>query len=79
MLVNQHVAKSRYPNYQVPPCAPALVYTALQASEALAAATKLMRNATQLAGIGELVGDLDNLPQTRLTTALSSMMQGQGE
>ena len=79
MQINEHVAKSRYPHYQVPPCAPAEVYTVFQAAEALSAATKMMKNAAKLSGIGELVGDLDSLPSLRLTTALSFMEKDQGK
>ena len=59
MQINEHIAKSRYPNYQVPPCAPAEVYTVLQATEALAAATRLMRESRRLPSVGELIGDMD--------------------
>ena len=79
MQVNEHVAKSRYPNYQVPPCAPATVYTVLQATEALAAAKKLMQNAAKLPGISELMGDLNSLPLIRPTTALSYLEADQGK
>ena len=79
MQVNEHVAKSRYPNYQVPPCAPATVYTVLQATEALAAAKKLMQNAAKLPGISELMGDLNCLPLIRPTTALSYLEADQGK
>ena len=74
MVVCEHIAKSRYPNYQVPPCAPAEVYTMLKATEALAAATRLMRESRRLPSVGELIGDLNEL-----TTTLSILETGEGE
>ena len=74
MPVCEHIAKSRYPNYQVPPCAPAEVYTMLKATEALAAATRLVRESARLSSVGELIGDLN-----KLTTTLSILETGGGE
>ena len=74
MPVCEHIAKSRYPNHQVPPCAPAEVYTVPQATEALAAATRLMEETKSLPNVGELIGDLK-----KLTTTLSILETGEGE
>ena len=74
MLVCEHISKSRYPNHQVPPCAPAEVYTVPQATEALAAATRLMEETKCLPNVGELIGDLN-----KLTTTLSILETGEGE
>ena len=65
MPVCEHIAKSRYPNYQVPPCAPAEVYTVSQATEALAAATRLVKESRRIPDVGELIGDIE-VPETTL-------------
>ena len=41
MLLNEHQKMSRYPNFQIPPCAPAIVYTGAIATEVLIATKEL--------------------------------------
>ena len=42
MQVNEHQTKSRLPNFQIPPCAPALAYTSENAEEALLETRKFL-------------------------------------
>ena len=79
LRVNEHGNKSRYPNYQVPPCAPASIYTSLEAEEAIRAAYKLILEIKKDDELDEIVGDLEDLPEQRLSSLLSVISEERGK
>ena len=79
LRVNEHGNKSRYPNYQVPPCAPASIYTSLEAEEAIRAAYKLILEIKKDDVLGEIIGDLENLPEQRFSSLLSVISEERGK
>ena len=79
LRVNEHGNKSRYPNYQVPPCAPASIYTSLEAEEALRAAHRLILEIKKDDVLGEIIGDLENLPEQRFSSLLSVISEERGK
>ena len=64
--VNEHCDASRYPNYQIPPCAPASVYTEWQAREAIVAAGVLLKEVMKVSELQEMIGELQELPKALL-------------
>ena len=66
LQVNEHCNTSRYPNYQIPPCAPASVYTDLQAREAIIAAGVLLKEVIKFPDLQEIIGELEELPRALL-------------
>ena len=79
LQVNEHSNKSRYPNYQVPPCAPASIYTSLEALEALRAAHRLILEIKKDDVLDEIVGDLEDLPEQRFSSLLSAISEERGK
>lgn len=63
LQVSEHENRSRYPHYQIPPCAPASVYSSSEAMEALRATRKLMNKIREDDELKELLGDIDDLPE----------------
>ena len=63
LQVSEHENKSRYPHYQIPPCAPASVYSSSEAMEALRATTKMINKIREDDELRELLGDIDDLPE----------------
>lgn len=61
--INEHRNISRYPHYQIPPCAPASLYTSLEAMEALRATKKLIEKINEDKDLCELFGALEDLPE----------------
>ena len=76
MQVNEHENKSRLPNFQIPPCAPAAVYTHHDACEAFSAVGKLMQCLMKDEKLKDLLGDLEHLPRPRFRSTLKSMREG---
>ena len=79
LQVNEHSNKSRYPNYQVPPCAPASIYTSLEAEEALRAAHRLIQEIKKDDELDGIIGDLENLPEQRFSSLLSAISVKEGK
>ena len=79
LRVNEHSNKSRYPNYQVPPCAPASIYTSLEAEEAITAAYRLIQEIKKDDVLDEIIGDLEDLPEQRFSSLLSVIFEGRGK
>ena len=79
LRVNEHSNKSRYPNYQVPPCAPASIYTSLEAEEALRAAHRLILEIKEDDELNEIIGDLENLPEQKFSSLLSAISEEIGK
>ena len=63
LQVSEHENKSRYPHYQIPPCAPASVYSSSEAMEALRATRKLINKIREDDELRELLGDIYDLPE----------------
>ena len=61
--INKHRNISRYPHYQLSPCAPASLYTSLEAMEALRATKKLIEKINEDKDLCELFGALEDLPE----------------
>ena len=76
LQVNEHCNTSRYPNYQIPPCAPASVYTDLQAREAIIAAGVLLKEVIKFPDLQEIIGELEELPRALLQLGSISDEQG---
>ena len=79
LQVNEHSNKSRYPNYQVPPCAPASIYTSLEAVEALRAAHRLILEIKKDDELDEIIEDLEDLPEQRFSSLLSAISVKEGK
>ena len=73
MQVNEHENKSRYPNFQIPPCAPAATYTMLNAREAMSATRDLLEYLLTDTKVASLLGNLGDLPKPKFTSSLKSM------
>ena len=73
MQVNEHENKSRYPNFQIPPCAPAASYTMLNAREAMSATRDLLTDLLTDTEVASLLGNLGDLPKPKFTSSLKSM------
>ena len=78
MSVSTHENKSRYPNYQNPPCAPASIYTTEDANEAFLAAKMLIEKLSSEVKFNQVLGDLDQMPARRFVSTLRSMPGDQG-
>ena len=61
MQINEHENKSCLPNYQIPPCAPASAYTAVNANEAFLAARQLFESVQGDQRMASMLGDLGDL------------------
>ena len=73
MQINEHENKSRLPNYQIPPCAPAVVYSHLDAQGAFTAVHALL---IRLQREESLFGDFGQLPKPKFISALKSLGDG---
>ena len=78
MSVNRHENRSRFPNYQNSPCAPATAYDAEDASEATRATGKLLHVLQSKPKLQGVLGDLTQLPVARFLSSLKSTQDGQG-
>ena len=76
MQINEHENKSRLPNFQIPPCAPAVVYTHLDAHGAVTAVHVLLTRLQKEDMLKSLFGDLGQLPKPRFTSTLKSLGEG---
>ena len=76
MQINEHENKSRLPNYQTPPCAPATVYTAFNANETFLATRSLLQHLQGETYLATLLGDLGELPKPKFTSSLKAMAGG---
>jgi HEPN domain-containing protein len=79
MQVNEHQNKSRYPNFQIPPCAPASVYTTANAREAILATQKVFDALREDLKIAPLLGDPDESPVPCFTSMLRSLGGNDGK
>ena len=79
MSVSTHENKSRYPNYQNPPCAPASIYTTEDANEAFLAAKMLIEKLSSEEKFNQVLGDLDQMPARKFVSTLRSMRVDQGK
>ena len=79
MQVNEHEKKSHLPNYQIPHCAPAAVYTAINANEAFLATRTLFQCIQGDAKVATLLGDFEELPKPKFTSTLRSQAGTDGE
>ena len=77
MCVSTHENKSRYPNYQNPPCAPASIYTTEDANEAFLAATMLIEKLRLEDKFTQILGDLDQMPTKKFVSTLRSVLGDQ--
>ena len=73
MHMNEHENKSRLPNYQIPPCAPAAVYTPFNANEAFLSTQSLLQHLMGDSKLNLLLGDLGELPKPKFTSSLKAM------
>ena len=73
MHMNEHENKSRLPNYQIPPCAPAAVYTPFNANEAFLSTQSLLQHLMGDCKLNVLLGDLGELPKPKFTSSLKAM------
>ena len=73
MQINEHENMSRFPNFQIPPCAPAAVYTAVNANEAILATRQLFENLQRDEHLAAMMGDLGELPKPQFTSMLRSL------
>ena len=78
MSINRHENRSRFPNYQNPPCSPASIYDIEDAKEAFLATTKFLRLLQSEEKFHEVLGDLGQLPARRFMSVLQSMPDNQG-
>ncbi len=73
MHINQHEHMSRLPNYQNPPCAPAVMYSHCDAHEALSSVKRLLDCLVGDEKLKQLVGDIAQLPKPKFQSMLKSM------
>ena len=78
MTVNRHENRSRFPNFQNPPCAPATVYDVEDAQEALQATTKFLHLLQSEEKLSETLQDLGQLPARRFMSILQTVSDNQG-
>ena len=78
MTLSSHEHRSRFPNYQNPPCAPASIYDVEDAQEAYEATLKLLRVLQSQDKLYEDLRDLGQLPERRFMSVLQSMPNNQG-
>ena len=78
MTVNRHENRSRFPNYQNPPCAPATVYYIEDAQEAFRATLQLLQVLQGEEKLSNVLQDLGELPTRRFMSTLKSSVQDQG-
>ena len=78
MTVNRHENRSRFPNYQNYPCAPATIYSVEDAQEAFDATSKLLDLLQSDEKLKDVLQDLGQLPARRFMSALQYMPDNQG-
>ena len=78
MTVNRHENRSRFPNFQNPPCAPATIYDVEDAQEALQATSKFLHLLQLEEKFCETLQDLGQLPARRFMSILQSVSDNQG-
>ena len=78
-LINEHENKSRLPNYQIPPCAPAAVYNHMDAIEAFSATRKLLTELQENEKLKDLFGCIGEIPKPRFVSTLKSMATAEGK
>ena len=78
MTVNRHENRSRFPNYQNYPCAPAAIYSGEDAQEAFQATSKLLHLLQADGKLSAILQDLGQLPARRFMSALQYMPNNQG-
>ena len=78
MTVNRHENRSRFPNYQNYPCAPATIYGVEDALEAFQATSKLLHLLQGDEKLKAILQDLGQLPARRFMSALQFMPDNQG-
>ena len=76
LQVADHSNKSRYPNYHVPPCAPAHIFTTAEACEALRAAKRFMEELKKDDALVDFVRELEEIPEGVFRSALLSVEDG---
>ena len=79
MQVCEHQNRSRYPNFQIPPCAPAIAYTNANAREALMATSQLLHSLIEDPKISPILKGLDELPVPQFTSMLKSLDGSEGK
>ena len=78
MTVNRHEHRSRFPNYQNPPCAPASIYDTEDAEEAYLATKKFLELLKSEQTFCQVLGDLGQMPAKKFVSTLRSMPDNQG-
>lgn len=79
MQVNEHQNRSRYPNFHIPPCAPAVTYTTANAREALMATKKLFDVLKQDEKMAPIIHDIDDLHVPQFMPMLRSLGGNDGQ
>ena len=79
MSISTHENRSRFPNYQNPPCAPASIYDTEDAEEAFLAAKKLIEHLKSEDKFSQILGDLEEMPVRRYISTLRSVTEKQGK
>ena len=79
MQINEHQKRSRYPNFQIPPCAPAVAYTAAIANEALMSTKDLFYILMRDEKIAPLLKGIEELPIPQFTSMLLSLGGNDGK
>ena len=78
MTVNRHENRSRFPNYQNYPCAPATIYDINNAQEAFQATSKFVHLLQSEGKLSSILQDLGQLPARRFMSSLQYMADNQG-
>ena len=78
MSVNRHENRSRFPNYQNYPCAPATIYSVEDAQEAFEATSKLLDLLQSDKKLKDVLQDLGQLPARRFMSAIQYIPDNQG-
>ena len=78
-LINEHENKSRLPNYQIPPCAPAAVYNHMDAIEAFFATRRLLAELQKDEKLKDLFGCIGEIPKPKFVSTLKSMATGESK
>ena len=79
MTVSRHESRSRFPNYQNPPCSPASIYDVEDAEEAFRAVLKLLHMLQKEEILTAVLNDLGQLPTKRFMSVLQSRQSDQGK
>ena len=79
MIVNRHENRSRFPNYQNPPCAPVSIYTLKDAREAFAATKKFFHSLQTEEKFHSVLGDLGQIPTVASADVFPSLPNSPGK